>query len=627
MTQGLADLCALALYALPLLAFIGVRARRDTPLLLLALDVPLVVALDLLGIVLLACVVPLEVATLVSRPLWFLGCAAWVWWRRRRGDSPRWPTSLGSRNVAALLIAGALGVWLSVVISRHYDMWDRYWHQPQVTAIAMQRIPFVNVFEPEAPLRYHYLADVYACVLRTLSFDVINSAHALALTHDIAFGLTAATVAMLMLGLGQRHRWLSVASSVGVLMHGPIAVQATALAAPDYAVMYSNYLTNSFRPHVALAGLFMVGYVGVAAGRLLGVRERSATPSWTRLLPLAAVSSLTDETSIAMLGLGLGMAWLVDADVLARRRAHGLAMLAAIAAASILPSVLLGGSFAPGGPVQKLTWAAAHVPSGGHDPAYLPFPAAPSVRALFIDLLPLLAGCLGILFMVTRRRAKSGVALFVFASSIVVACTVVATHLLINGQAGQEMQRFFVVPFFAAFVIGLVAAGSARPGSIGTGLVAAAVGIPAVFTAHWLVVVVPEGFQHELLKPDPEGGVNCRRIAGAHLGERAQRKYVESSSYFPYTTCRPVFSPGGTDATWPTKIYPHFDSKEQLQALEKAPLDPDGAWPAACRAGKAVNHDPVCTRLLQQPTSCKPDGDEFLACRLTPQVRAALLKP
>jgi hypothetical protein len=626
-TAAHAELCAIALYALPLVAFMGVRARRDTSLPEIALDLPLFVAVDLMAIVVLSCVVPLEVATLVSRPAWIAACAAWGWRRRRHGDAPRWPLALGWRQIATAMAACALAVSISVVLSRHYDMWDRYWHQPQVSAIAMQRIPFVNVFEPEAPLRYHYAADLYASVFRTLSFDVMTATRALALTHDIAFGLMATTVAMLMQGLGQRRWWLSAAGGACLVMHGPIPFNDTALAAPMYGFMYSNYLTNSFRPHVALAGLFFVGYVGTAVASLLAPAGRSNAPAWTRFVPIAAATSLTDETSIAMLGLGLGLAWLVDASVLARRRAHGVAMLVAIAAASVLPSVLFGGSFASGGPVQKLTWAAAHVPSGAREHANLPFPAAPSVQVLLIDISPLLLGCLGILLIATWRRSTSAAALFVFSSSVVAACTFVAMHLEINGQSVVEMQRFFVVPFFAAFVIGLALASRGQAGAIGPGIVAVAVALPAVFSAYWLFVTAPETLKRAFLGPDRPGMyVNCRAAAGAHFGERAHRMYVEANIYFAYSTCRPVFSPGGTDAPWTTKVYPHLDSKEQLQVLEKEPVGPDGAWGAICGAGPAAAHDKVCSRLLEHATSCKKQGQDFIRCPLTPELRLALLK-
>ncbi len=625
MTPAYAELCAVALYALPLIAFIGVRARRDTPLLLVALDVPLVVAVDLVGIVLLSCLVPLEVATMVSRPAWVASCAAWVWWRWRRTDAPRWPVALGTRNLVTAVAAGALAVVISVAISRHYDMWDRAWHQPQISAIAMQRIPFVNVFDSEAPLRYHYAADVYASIFRTLSFDAISATRALALTHDVAFGLIAATVAMLMLSLGQRHRWFAILGGVCMVIPGPIPFNGPAITSAFTGLMYPNYLLVSFRPHVALAGLLLTGYVGTVAGRLLAVPAGTAAPSWARLVPAAAAASLTDETSIAMLGLGLGIAWLVDPGVLTRRRTHGIAMLLAIAAATVMPSVLLGGSLAPGGPVQKLTWVAAHVPSGERDHASLPFPAAPSVSALLVDLLPFLSSGLGILVIVARRRLRSGVALFVFSASVVFACTCIAMHLEINGQSIVEMQRFFVVPFFATFVVGLVVAGKAQPGSIGTGLVALAVTIPAAFTGYWLVVVVPATYKNARLGPEID--TNCRTAVGAHFGERAQRKYVESGSYFLYSTCRPVFSPGGNDQPWPTKIFPHLDSTEQLQALDREPVGPDGAWTAVCRAGRTAVHDRVCGRLLQQPTACRPEGVEFLSCPLTPELRLSLLKP
>src|SRR5438046_1094859 len=114
----LATVAATLLYLAPVLAFLYVRARRDRELWEVALDIPLAVAIDLLGVLLLTRFLPLAAATLVSRPLWLAAAGAWLVHRRRRGDAPAWPHALGLRDLAMIALAAALAVLVSLTLSR-----------------------------------------------------------------------------------------------------------------------------------------------------------------------------------------------------------------------------------------------------------------------------------------------------------------------------------------------------------------------------------------------------------------------------------------------------------------------------------------------------------------------------
>jgi hypothetical protein len=623
------EACAVVLYAAPLGGFLAARASRGASLARLGLDVPCFVALDLLSIVLLACVVPLEVAVLISRPAWLLGGAAWLLAGRGPGRAgpPRVPAALSPGAVATVLCSTALAVAVSAAVSRRYLLWDRSWHSPQVCAIGPQSIPFVNVLEPGAPWRYHYAADVLAAVFRTLSLDTMSANRALSLAHDASFGLTAMSLSLLLLGLGHRPGPVPALGGAAVLLSGPIPLHGTRLTAPMFGFMYPNFLSNSFRPHVALAGLLLVGFVGSVVANALEAPGRSQARAPLPLLAIAALLSLTDEVSLAVLVPALGLAWLVDPSVLGAGRRRGVAVLLALAAVSVLPSVTLGGSFAAGGAVQKLGWVAGQVPS--FDGQVLPWSSAGALRVLACDLLPLLLGGAGILLVAARRPSRGLAALALFAVAVCAACTVSATHFQVNGQSAGEVERFFVAPFFAVLVIALVLLPRAPRGSGRGLLLAAGVAVPAVFSVVWLLVVLPERLWREKVGSDPatEGAydVDCRREAGASLGDRPVPTYVPTADYFLFTSCRAVFSAGLADPQWPTKIYPYRDGAAELRALDAEVSPPGAAVSAACRADGGDGKDPVCRRLLARPGGCQREGERYVRCVLGAGDRDVLL--
>src|SRR5882757_7680371 len=96
---------AAALYLAPLIAFAVLRFSRERPAWVIALDLPFAVSLDLLGVLLLTRIVTLEVAVLVSRPLWAILLTASAIRRRRRGDFVVWPKTLSAKTIVTLVVA------------------------------------------------------------------------------------------------------------------------------------------------------------------------------------------------------------------------------------------------------------------------------------------------------------------------------------------------------------------------------------------------------------------------------------------------------------------------------------------------------------------------------------------
>src|ERR1022692_3133503 len=126
-----------ALYLIPFAVAWLARGARDPRAWELAIDIPAVFAVDLIGILLLTLVVPLDWAIVASRPIWFVVAAELA--RRRR---IKWPCCIDAKATALVALAAAFGVFLSLLLSRGWTLWDRRWHMPLVTSMQGQRLPF-----------------------------------------------------------------------------------------------------------------------------------------------------------------------------------------------------------------------------------------------------------------------------------------------------------------------------------------------------------------------------------------------------------------------------------------------------------------------------------------------------
>ena len=621
MTPNGAELLAIALYLVPIAVVLLVRSTRSRSAQAVALDVPFAVALDLLLVLAAAWVVPLGVAALASRLLWLGAGAVLVRARRAR---IAWPTSLDAVRVASAIAAAAIAAGASALVSRTYLVHDRTWHGPLAASIEGQRLPFRNVFDGRDGLHYHVAGDALAAVLRALSLDVISSQRALSLGHDLLFGLAAGAGALLLAGLGNRRFLTPVLGGLALLLTGPIPLRRH-LGADFSGYAYHTFLNLSFRPHVPLAALLMIGFVGVFAALAASASPLAEARAYPAAVCMFALLAITDEASAALLGVGAFAAWAWDPALLGSTRLRGLGALAGLAAAGALAVAAFGGGLSRGGPVSAVTWAAAaREPSvlGGYPPLALSTPQGR--EAFFFDVLPFGAAWLGVALAAVRGRGLG--ALVAFGAAVCAAGAALGTHVDVNHNAA-EAQRFYLAPFFVTWLFALVALPRVPRGSVAAFAVLLGVAVPALSSAYWLRERMPEDLGPFAIGKQPWFDnllrVDCRRGAGARLGESPRLAYVEPVVFFYWTACRPTFTPGTTTAPWPLKVFPVADTRAQLATIDRDLVKRAEPLDAICRT-KPAGDDPACARARRH--GCTPEGTDFVRCPLDAADRAALLR-
>ncbi len=632
----LAELVAIALYLTPLGLTMVARSRRSRALWEYALDIPLVVAIDLLAVMLLARFVRLELAVLISRPVWgALGAAAIV--RGRRAGRVAWPEALRRRDLGIVGACTAMAIALSTYLSRTCLYADRAWHIPLVASLRGQRIPFANVYEPGGQLAYHYAGDVFAAMFQILSFDSIHSARALTVAHDVAFGLTGASVALLLLWLGYRNIVAIAGLVLSMLAAGPLAVVDGGKNSVDSGYNFPSYLKLSYRPHHCLSGLLMVGFVGAIMARLRaghdgGAREppqtESEPPVLATALPLVAVTAalvLTDEASVGLLGLSLGFAWLCVKETLHPKRLGGLAVLGALLAAVVLPIVLIGGLFAPGVPAHHVTIVPWRSPGFNH--ASVPLSELRGLRLLLVDLAPMLAATAIGVVVTVQRRTRDQAAGLAFYGALLVISTVLLTHLDVD-KLSVENHRFmsaavFLFPLLLAYWL---ARGADRASfSLAAFAPVAAIvalGLSSASSLDWLFFYAKGrctspatlGSKVDLLT------IPCREQS-VSPGESARPTYVPKEAWYHYAGCHPIFSSGPPANHWTTKIGAPRYGTPAFEELDHDMVRPDQPLAVVC---PLATSDPVCV-FAQKRGRCRPLDPRTTTCELDAAERTELL--
>jgi hypothetical protein len=620
MTLAAAVFAAVVLYAVPFAVFVLARGARGVRSWQLGVELPSVFAADLLSILVLSWVVPLDWAILASRALWLAAAVALA----IRGRVA-WPSCLDGRTSAIVAIATFLGARASLVLSRDWTLWDRRWHMPLVTAMEGERLPFQNVYEPGRTLHYHFSGDVHAAVFRALSWAHMSSSLALSLSHDVVYAFIGGAIALLLVDRAKPALALVAFAVGGMLLHGPV-VQQSGKGFQFSGHMYQVFLSVGFRPHLPISGLMTIGLVGAAcaaatsgAGGLHDTRALAA-----RMLPAASLLSISDETSTAIVFASLGVAWLVDPRIFGRTWWHGAALLASLGVIAAATNLAFQASLAPGGPVQKLEIVPARIAELRS--ATQPLWTAAGLTALGYDLFPFAVPALGVLLYAAQARARRLLALAALALAATVLTAILATKARINGQDGVEAERFFIAVFFVVLTVAFWLLPAMRRWSIASALVVLGPAASIFFTYWWFRAAAPEALSgseatHPLLTKNLYD-VDCRTDAAARLGERPAVTYVDEKSWYFYTSCRGVFEAGLTDPPWPVKIRPAFEVPSHLVEFAKL-ADADATVPAVCR-NDGVN-DRVCRELVKTG-GCSPNGADFVTCPFAAPVRRRLLE-
>jgi type III secretory pathway component EscS len=629
----LAELFAVGLYSIPLGLALAARSRRERALWEYALEIPLVVAVDLLAVMLLARLVRLELSILAMRLVWAaLGGAAIV--RGRRAGRIAWPAALRRRELGVVGVAVAASVALSAVLSRTCHNADRAWHIPLVSSIRSQRIPFANVYEPGGRLAYHYTGDVLAAMLQVLSVDVLHASRALSLAHDVTFGLTGASAALLLLGLGYRRVVPVTGIVLSMLLSGPLAVLRDEKSRVESGYNFINYLKLSYRPHVCLAGLFIVGFAGAVMVRLRSARRDEAPAVLATALPLLGVTAalvLTDEASVGVLGLALGVAWLFVKESVHPQRLGGLAVFAGLCAALVVPVLLIGGSFDPGGPGHTVTLVPWRSPGYYH--RSVPLSSLGGCKVLFFDLAPMLAATLIGIVVVLRRRTRDQAAALAFYVALMVVSVILLTRVDID-QFAVENHRFmtaamFLFPLFLGYWLAPRAGGTSTsfsPASFAPTAAIVVMGVSSVSSLDWLTSYAPG----RCANPGHYGSkydffaLQCR-AQSAGFGERARPTYLAKDVWYYHAGCHPIYSAAPPADHWTTWTgIAQFGTPAFLE-LDREMVRRDEPLALVCPLGRSATPDPVCN-FAKQRDRCRPLGPETTACELSGEERAELLQ-
>jgi hypothetical protein len=605
---------AIALFAIPVVTVFIARAHVERKAWEAALDVPCVVALDLLSVLVLARVFTLEIATLVSRGLWLAGGAFVI--ARRRREIAAWWRAIALDDWAMPALAAACAVWLSTRVSLTCALWDRYWHIPLASAMNGQHTPFSNVYEQGRPLYYHYAGDVAGAMMQALSFGHQHTSAALSRVHDVLFAYFAAVVCALAREFGATRRLSGFAVAVASLLAGPATLLMTGLTRPWKGHSITNLFSLSFRPHVALSYLLVMGFVvGLVLPVLkgdAGVRNRTRPV----VFACAAALVLVDETSLGLLGLFCASVWLTAPDALASTRWRGVGFgfgLLAVIAATI---VCFGGTFQPGAPSQTLRLVDFRAP--GFESAPIPLTSSAGRRALMLDwfaaILTLFAGLLR-LAIVPRRSTGT----LWFGYLVISAAGALAfTRLEING-AGEECHRFATLPlllsplFVSHFASRTPAALRTELGLV-SGLGVAGPGIAMVSTLEWVVTLAPHVCTSFGLNNYDD--IDCRRDMAARLGDKPIVAYVDKELWYDFAGCRPLNAPSSQVNMGGHQIFTGWPAYG-VRAIEPLRKFQSRAEPLPVFCGRESS-DPVC-RMAAKESRCTPEGKLMTRCSLPPK--------
>ncbi len=607
---SLAVLVASLLTVLPVFVVLGRSWRRDADAATLGLGVPLAVAVDLLVVLLLARVVRLEIAVLVSRAGWLVAAGTSV---VQRPTSPRgWPAALTPRLTATVAGAAMLAYFLSTHFSRPYVIWDRDWHIPLVGSLRGQRLPFMNVYDRTSGLHYHFSGDVLASMVQVLSGCTLHSSLALSVAHDLLFAETGAALVLLFAHLGVRGVGGLLLAVLAVLLDGPATVLLDGGSRPASGYSLVNYLQLSFRPHVALAGLLFAGILGAVLVRLHAPRGTvSMQKTAPVLLASVAVLSITDETSTGLLGLAIGAAWVVEADVLAPRRVAGIATLAGMLASVFLANRVFAASFAPGAQHHKITIMPWRAPGFGNS-ADLALTTPQARWTVIADFFPVAVILLGGALLLAARPPRR----LVLPSFVALLCLSAAAFLCVTridiDSARLEGHRFATAALYTATLFGVVWAGAAgqAPG-LAASLVYGAIALASVSTVEWALAIAPSSAQKsaDFHKPDDLHAFSCHDL-GSSLADRPEPTYIDPGIWNLYAGCRPVFAPAAHD------VYRELQTRGPIVGepafTEVARLAGTGDMNVVCATPSV---DPICLRVLPK-ARCERAGVRAVRCKL-----------
>lgn len=622
-------LVAAAIYLLPIILFTALRCRRQSSLWQLATDIPLAIAVDLLGVMLLARFMRLELASLVSRGLWLAGLVVWSVWRAKKRDFPAPPDGLGWRLLVSALCQSVLAVLCSLTLSRHANVWDREWHIPLTSSLRGQRLPFGNVYEPRVELAYHYTGDVLGSMLQTYSRDAMHSSLALSVAHDLMFALLSVTLAFTLAAVGIRRMAVQLTVLSAMVFAGPMVFAQEPKEPGGYSI--GNLLSLSYRPHVSLAFVLTVGFAAAVLAGIYRAKGDVRTRVFPTLVATSAVLVITDETTLVLLGLWLGVIWLYDPGSLADTRLGGVLRLALLVV-SIGGSILVfGGALGLHAERYPMWLVEPRSPGWNHSPDLLTSARGLSrVAQDMFTVFGVFVAALGIA-VVSRRRETRTVAVAFLA--VALAATFGLTCIDFNHSPIENHRWVTLALLFAPLLAAFMLAEPDPPGAPRrvAGLAALVIyvscGFGAMSTIDWLW----GGPGYKTMSPQflgqyPLYGIDCRKLTGAHLLEHATPTYAEDRGMYLWIGCHPTFVAGPSANIDRHKIKTGGASSGHaaLEDVYRNMLEPDTEVSVAC-ISNGSRPDRICSSAQSKDVgNCGSAGSDFTLCSVPSAKRKRL---
>lgn len=619
---SLSSYFALFLYLVPVAVALLCRARREMDAGEAAALIPTAVSADLLLTLLFTHVFELQTAVMLVRALWGLGGAGYLVTRWRRDKTlPGRPAWLDAWTVLAVCLAAYAATKLSMDMSRECHNADRGWHIPLMTSLGGQQLPFRNVYEPQHPLAYHYTGDVLGVMFQTLSGMHLHSSLALTLSRDTMYGLVGATMALFCRSLGFRGVTVAVLAGLGVLLAGPMTVVTHQPKLVTYS--YVNFYRLSFRPHASLSALLTVGIVGTVLARVRGVGP--AKPLSAGIAVMVGAMAITDEATIALLGLSLGCAWLVYPKILGDKWWHGAIWLAGLLVAVTLPQMIFSGSLSAGAPKHVMEIVAPRAPGYLRTPLPLEGTDPRGRWAMIYDVMPQACVLFAATWLLVRQRSRALLSVWAFAVSSFAVAYWLFTRVEID-KMPVENHRFWIAPMLALPVLGMYIVREAKDVFpkflVVSGLVAGALSSLAwIYNPQTRASFCTQPSRYK--SPYDFYKVDCVKHAGASLGGSATPTYLEEAAAYLYAGCHPTFTAGPTHRVWKdTAIGAASSGMAALRDIDKNMLAKDAPLDVVCK--QRGSKDPIC-QAARDVGQCQKLGRELERCVLPAGERARLL--
>ncbi|MET0791836.1 MAG: hypothetical protein ABW061_09975 [Polyangiaceae bacterium] len=620
---------AAAVYLLPIIAFTVLRCRKGSSLWQLATDIPLAISIDLLGVLLLARFMRLEQASLVSRGLWLVGLVAWGAWRAKKRDFPELPAELDGRVAFSALCQSLFAVLCSLTLSRRANIWDRDWHIPLTASLRGQQLPFGNVYEPRVELAYHYTGDALGSMLQTFSHDALHASFALSLAHDLMFALLGVTLAFTLGAIGIKRVAVHLTVLSAMILAGPMVFAQDPEEPGGYSI--GNLLSLSYRPHVCLSFVLTVGFAAAVLAGIYRTKRDVRRQVFPSLAAISAVLVMTDETTLVLLGLWIGVIWLYDPGSLADTRGRGALRLGVLVVAILASILAFGGVLGLHAERYPMWLVAPRSPGWNHAPD--PLSTAIGLSRVSQDMFTVFGVVVAVIAIAIASRRRETRVIAVSFLVVALAATFGLTCIDFNHSPIENHRwvtlAFLFAPFLTAFLLAEPDAPGAprRVAGLAALVIYVSCGFGAMSTIDWWW----RGPGHKMmgaqyLGEHPLYGVDCRKLTGAHWFEHTTPTYPEERGAYLWIGCHPTFvaGPAGKIDHHNIKIGGAISGRAALEDMYHNMLEPDAPASVAC-VSNGSRPDRICSAAQSKGVgSCAPSGNEFTLCTVPSSERKRL---